>query len=187
VEAALAAATAAWAEVAGDASAADALRGHGVRVARILLAAGGNDLRGVEAAVALAGVLHEIGRHVADRGHVAVRGARWVAVHLDRILPGASAAERRLAGELILFHRHRGALPPELSRPSLIDRFRQVEAWDRAGGTPPAGLPPSLLTAALEAEPRGLLGAALRRSDLRELLHHPIVHLRRTRIRRPDR
>ena len=177
----------AWRAATPDSSAAEALLRHGRRIWEVLRETAGDAPRESRRALAAAAILHEVGRFVRDRGHHAARAARWTAIHLDDILAHASSAERRLVGELILFHRHRGPLPPELSRPDLVAAFQRAEALDRTGGR----LPPGHASAALEraeAEwPRGPLRAALRRSDLHERLRHPFLAGRVSRILRPDR
>ena len=160
-------AEAAWREVAPAGGGPEALLRHGRRVGRVVLSAASDDAEAARA-VTVAALLHEAGRFVPGAGHYAARGARFAAIRLDDVLPGATELERRLVGEMILFHRHRGPLPEELPRPDLVDRFRHAEAADRT-------------------TPDGPLAAILRRSDLTELLRHPILTPRTTRIRRPDR
>ena len=139
-------------------------------------------------ALAVAAVLHEIGLFVHDRGHFVARGARWVAIHLDEILTQPSREERQLTGDLILFHRHRGPLPGGVTRPRLVDLFRQVEHWERRGGPPPPGLHAHDLDAArMEYPPGAAFPAALHRAQRAEWLRHPLLSRRIHRIRRPDR
>ena len=175
----------AWRGIAPSGPGAEALLRHGRRV--WLLLAGGDETAGVERPAAVAALLHEAGRFLPDRGHHALRAARWVASMMDRILPDARADEHRLVGELILFHRHRGPLPPELVRPALVERFRRVEGWDRSGGGAPDGLAAERRAAVETQEPRGRLTGALLLSDLRERLRSPLAAGRVHRIRRPDR
>jgi hypothetical protein len=180
-------AEASWRAVAPAGPGPEALLRHGGRVFLLVEAAAGDRLGGLARAVAAAAVLHEIGRFVRDRGHHAVRGARWAATHLDEVLPSPAPDERRLVGELILFQRHRDALPPEISRPDLVDLFRRAERCDLSAGRDPAALPDGALARAEAVAARGPLRAALRRSDLRERLLHPLVAGRAARVRRPDR
>ncbi len=133
-------------------------------------------------ALAAAALLHEIGRFLRDRGHHALRAGRWAAIHLDEVLDRPSSAERRLVGELILFHRHRGPLPGEISRPDIVDLFRRTEERDLSAGTEGRGA-----AEITEEWPRGPLASVLRGSDLQERLRQPFLAGRVRRIRRPDR
>lgn len=159
---------------------------HGRRVWHLLQETAGDAVREAGRAIAAAAILHEVGRFVRDRGHHAARAARWTAVRLDEILEDASPGERRLVGELILYHRHRGPLPAELSRPELVERFRRAEELDRTGPRR-AGPAADALRRAEAEHPRGSLAMALWRSDLGERLRHPVLAGRVARIRRPDR
>ena len=161
---------------------------HGLRVAHLVRATVTEADAAALRALAVAAVLHEIGLFVHDRGHFVARGARWVAVHLDDILTQPSREERQLTGELILFHRHRGPLPADVAQPQLVDRFRQVEQWERRGGPPPPGLHADNLDAArMEYPPGSAFPAALHHEERAEWLRHPLLSRRIHRIRRPDR
>ncbi len=139
-------------------------------------------------ALTIAAVLHEIGLFVPDRGHFVVRGARWTAIHLDEILAQPSREERQLIGDLMLFHRHRGPLPGAVVQPELVNLFRQVERWERQGGSPPPGLQAGELEAARTEHPAGTeFPAALKHLERTERLRHPVLSGRIHRIRRPDR
>jgi len=169
-------------------SASEAVLQHGLRVARLLRAVAAEDDPAEQRALAVAAVLHEIGLFVRDRGHFTARGARWAAIHMDEILGESSPDERRLTGELILFHRHRGPLPGGVAQPLLVDRFRQVEHWERCGGAPPPGLRAEDLEAARsEHSPGNAFPAALLKAERAERLRHPLLSGRIHRIRRPDR
>lgn len=166
----------------------EAILQHGLRVAALMRAAARETDTAALRALAVAAVLHEIGLFVHDRGHFVARGARWVAIHLDEILTQPSREERQLTGELILFHRHRGPLPADVTHPQLVDLFRQVEQWERRGGAPPPGLHAHDLDAArLEHAPGAAFPAALHRAERAEWLRHPLLSQRIHRIRRPDR
>lgn len=161
---------------------------HGRRVAVLVRSAAAEEDTAVLRAVTVAAVLHEIGLFVPDRGHFVARGARWMAIHLDEILPQPTLQDRRLIGDLILFHRHRGPIPGEVAQPELVDLFRQVERWERQGGSPPPGLQAGELEAARTEHPAGTeFPAALKRLERAERLRHPVLSGRIHRIRRPDR
>lgn len=178
----------AWRRAVPRGRAPEAILQHGLRLARLVRAAATEADAAALRALAVAAVLHEIGLFVQDRGHFVARGARWVAIHLDEILTQPSQEERQLTGELILFQRHRGPLPGGVARPQLVDRFRQVEQWERRGGPPPTGLRADDLAAAqLEYPPGVAFPAALRRAERAEWLRHPLLTRRIHRIRRPDR
>jgi hypothetical protein len=172
--------------VAPESGDAEAVLQHGLRVARLV---GEMADPASGRALAAAAVLHEIGLFVEDRGHFVVRGARWVAIHLDGIVTDPSVDERRLTGELILFHRHRGALPGGILRPALVDAFRQIEGWDRRGGDGAAhpALPPASIQRAREAHPPHGFPAALLELERLERRRRPRLWRRIERIRRPDR
>ncbi len=166
----------------------EAILQHGRRVAALMRAAATEADTAARRALAVAAVLHEIGLFVQDRGHFVARGARWIAIHLDEILTQPSREERQLTGDLILFHRHRGPLPAGVAQPQLVDRFRQVEQWERRGGPPPPGLHADNLDAArMEYPPGSAFPAALHHAERAEWLRHPLLSRRIHRIRRPDR
>ena len=178
----------AWRRAVPRGRASEAILQHGRRVAALMRAADTDADTAAPRAVAVAAVLHEVGLFVQDRGHFVARGARWVAIHLDEILKQPSREERRLTGELILFHRHRGPLPADVTHPHLVDWFRQVEHWERRGGPPPPGLHARDLDAArLEYAPGAAFPTALHRAERAEWLRHPLLSRRIHRIRRPDR
>ena len=174
----------AWRQAVPAGAAPENLLRHGRRMWELL---GPGTPEAAAGALAVATVLHEVGRFVRDRGHYAARGARWVGTRLDQLLPGVSPFGRRLAGELILFHRHLGPLPGDLADRNLVDRFRRAEMHDRSAGRMELGFPPAALPAATAAHARGSLRATLLGADLREHARHPILARRVTWIRRPDR
>jgi len=170
----------AWRSVVPAGVRADALWRHGRRVGAALSENSGEQARSLTAAAAL----HEIGWFLRDRGHFAVRGARWVAAHLDDILGSPTPDERRLVGELILFQRHQGTLPPDLVDPAAVARFRVLDEADHhpAPG-PPGGRESDLLV----SFPRGALGAVSFTLALGERLRHPLQGGGERRIQRPAR
>ena len=160
---------------------------HGLRLAALLAQRPGGLDPSVERALSVAAIWHEVGYYVEDRGHFVVRGARWAAIHLDDVLPAATTEERRLVGELILFHRHRGSFPVGVFRPDLVETFRQMERWERLKGVVPPGYRDADRESAEAAHPRPPLDAALRRLERREWVRHPRLSRRIQNIRRPDR
>ena len=170
----------AWRSIVPAGARADALWRHGRRVGSALSENAGEQARSLAAAAAL----HEIGWFVRDRGHFAVRGARWVAAHLDDILAAPTPDERRLVGELILFHRHRGVLPPDLIDPDAVERFRTMEEADRH---PPPGPVGGREADLLAAFPRGALRATNWTLALGEWLRHPLTGGGARQIQRPAR
>jgi len=180
VAAALRRAEIAWRSVVPAGARADALWRHGRRVGSILCENAGEQARSLAAAAAL----HEIGWFLRDRGHFAIRGARWVAAHLDDVLGSPTPDERRLVGELILFQRHRGELPPDLIDAAAVERFR---ALDEADHHPLPGPPGGREVDLLAAFPRGALGAVSFTLALGERLRHPLRGGGARQIHRPAR